>query len=665
DTLSFCADTAMVTVMENFDAVTVNIVDPDVLNCTDSIITLDASGSEQSNSVVYFWSTSDGNLLGGSNTFTPQVSEPGTYQLLIRDTLTGCENSAVVVVEADLQDPTAVVGMNVELDCTVSSIVLSGSGSSIGDTISYLWETTDGTIVGGSNTLTATVSTAGTYLLTVQNTLNGCLASDEVTVTENVDRPVVQAIVNDQLDCNTSSLTIDATGSSTGGDFTFSWATDVGNFLSGANSLNPIVDAPGNYTLTIANTDNGCVDSFTVSVAIDTIAPFAVAGADSTLTCLTRDLQLVADTSANVPGLTYTWSTVNGNIVSEEGRTIGVDQAGAYQLTVVNLSNGCSSMDEVLIAENTVLPTVDAGPSFTLNCRDSTVVLGGMATSMGNNFVYSWSTENGSFTSFVDSTFAQTDSPGDYQLLVTDTSNGCVDSATVSIAQNISFPSIQLEAMDTLNCFRPTIELAAQAFSNFPINTSWQTDDGLILSGDTTLNPTIGQGGIYQLIVENRLNFCWSVASIQVEEDFVPPVAIGGIGGTIDCIDSILLLDPMGSSMGSIFEYTWLTSNGNILSALDTVSPFVDQAGLYNFSILNTQNGCTAEAAFMVDENVMSPTADAGPDQLLTCLDTMYNLGGNSTSTGSMFSYTWETQDGVLPTNSTVRNVLIQQPGTY
>ncbi|MEO1256835.1 MAG: hypothetical protein AAFY41_18385, partial [Bacteroidota bacterium] len=116
----------------------------------------------------------------------------------------------------------------------------------------------------------------------------------------------------------------------------------------------------------------------------------------------------------NVPGLTYTWSTVNGNIVSEEGRTIGVDQAGAYQLTVINLSNGCSSMDEVLITENTVLPTVDAGPSFTLNCRDSTVILGGMATSMGNNFVYSWSTENGSFTSFVDSTFAQTDSPGDY-----------------------------------------------------------------------------------------------------------------------------------------------------------------------------------------------------------------------------------------------------------
>ena len=60
------------------------------------------------------------------------------------------------------------------IDCNNSTITIDGVGSSTGTSFTYLWTTSDGTIDSGQNTLNPTVSSAGTYTLTVTNTDNGC-----------------------------------------------------------------------------------------------------------------------------------------------------------------------------------------------------------------------------------------------------------------------------------------------------------------------------------------------------------------------------------------------------------------------------------------------------------------------------------------------------------
>ncbi len=172
-----------------------------ILGCNEFSIASITGNSDFPN-VQYFWTTTNGNILGDPNSQTITIDAPGTYVLRVLDTSTGCDGIDNMVAEATTDLPIADAGEDQELTCSVEEIVLSGLGST-GNNLSYFWEEIEfGGGINNPNTPNITVRSAGTYRLTVRNNQNGCEDTDEVRVF--ADASVLSAIVVNQrgISCN-------------------------------------------------------------------------------------------------------------------------------------------------------------------------------------------------------------------------------------------------------------------------------------------------------------------------------------------------------------------------------------------------------------------------------------------------------------------------------
>ncbi len=82
------------------------------------------------------------------------------------------------------------------------------------------------------------------------------LCNNNVLVTQDIDVPNVSAGLDKLLTCTVTSVTLN--GSSTTEGVSYLWTTSDGNITSAANIAEPTVNAPGTYTLTVTDPDNGC-----------------------------------------------------------------------------------------------------------------------------------------------------------------------------------------------------------------------------------------------------------------------------------------------------------------------------------------------------------------------------------------------------------------------
>jgi hypothetical protein len=120
---------------------------------------------------LYQWNT-------GSVDQTISGLAPGTYSVFVTDA-EGCSASnSFTITEPALV--TANAGNDQSITC-VGTAQLSGSSNT--QTVDFSWSTSDGNIVSGANSASATVDQAGTYILTATNTENGCTGTDTVEVT--------------------------------------------------------------------------------------------------------------------------------------------------------------------------------------------------------------------------------------------------------------------------------------------------------------------------------------------------------------------------------------------------------------------------------------------------------------------------------------------------
>ena len=138
----------------------------------------------------------------------------------------------------DFAQPGASAGPDQELTCAVTSVVLDGSASGGTAPLSYVWSP------GGETTEDITVSTPGTYMLTVTGA-NGCSSSDSVVVTEDVVAPTASAGPDQELTCATTEVTLDGSASDGTAPYTYEWSP------GGETTEDITVSTPGTYTLTV------------------------------------------------------------------------------------------------------------------------------------------------------------------------------------------------------------------------------------------------------------------------------------------------------------------------------------------------------------------------------------------------------------------------------
>ena len=662
-----CQTTDSVTVIQDVVEPIIQIAEPAILNCELTSQEISAQGSDNGALFQIEWTTDDGNIISGVNGLTPEINEPGTYELNILNTENNCSSNDFVIVDQDTVAPTVSVASPSILNCNTTQINLNANGSSSGSNFIIDWSSTNGNIQGGQNGLTPLVNAPGAYQMNIQNIQNGCTDSISVTVDQDITLPAITLATPIVLDCNNQDQSLDASSSSSGPLFVYNWTTNDGMIVSGADGAMPIINEPGTYTLNILNLQNGCDSSQSLLVTQDITTPDIQIAEPAILNCEILNTNLDASGSSSGPEFSYEWMTDDGNIVGPFNiPNPTVDLPGEYSLQIINTTNGCDTNTTVLVNQDITLPSLSIEPPTTLTCQLTSITIDASASSAGGNFQIDWTNADGNTPSNPNSLTPAVEIPGTYTLTIQNTINQCVDSLSVEVQQDVVQPDIEIAAPELLTC--STVEQllnASNSSSGSNFEYSWTTNDGQITSDPDTPMPVINEPGTYQLMILNTQNGCDSSQSILVQQDVeIPELSILS-PEQLNCNVGSTILDASNSSTGAIFDYEWTTPNGNISSGENTTNPLIDEPGTYNLLITNTFNGCDTMASVIVTEDTNGPILEIQMPEILNCIVENVELDATNSSSGNAFQITWSTNDGNIIDGQNTLLPSVDAPGTY
>ncbi|MEZ4892386.1 MAG: hypothetical protein R2778_05155 [Saprospiraceae bacterium] len=151
-----------------------------------------------------------------------------------------------------------------------------------------------------------------------------------------------------------------------------------------------------------------------------------------------------------------------------------------YTLVVTNPANGCTSTGTVQIDQDINDPSAIIAPPNQITCTTNTVSLDGSASSNGAGFTYLWTTSNGTITGNTNTAISEAGSIGVYDLLVTNTTNGCTASASITVTADANIPDVSALMPAPLTCVcakrnhrRQSIELRSRFYLYLDRTCSW------------------------------------------------------------------------------------------------------------------------------------------------------------------------------------------------
>ncbi len=609
------------------------------INCVTTELTLNGGVNNNANgNFTYNWTASNGGVIvSGGNTKNPIVSNAGTYTMNVVNTDNGCANTLATQVTADKAKPEVSISTPNQLNCLVNEVTVVANGSN-GNNLTYSWTAGNGgNIVSGGNTSGIVVDKGGSYTVVVKNPTNGC----EETASTNVIEDKTQATVNisqtSNLTCANPNTNL-KTDINTSGSLTYNWtASNGGNIVSGNTAASPVVNAAGTYNVVVTSS-NGCVATNQIVLTEDKILP-TVATIGAELTCKNTTIAINSTTNKEV---SYNWTTVDGNIVS--GQTSGVanvDKAGAYQLVVTDLTNGCQATSSINIVENKVAPVVSTNTPATLTClTTSTEVSASTDNASGKTFEWS-ATNGGSFSGANDGAAINTSVKGTYVVVVTDNTNGCKTTKEVAVTEDKVLPSIFVSSVGAISCTNPQSSISINTGAG-DFNYFWTTTEGNILSGGDSKFVTVDKGGAYDVKVINTINGCYDTKTVNVVENKAVPVVSIANPLEITCKANSVILTASAAN-GTSFEYNWTTSGGSIQVGNKTATPTVNAAGTYTVEVVNTENGCKQTSSVDVFE-ASKPIASVDIVSPILCFgDQNGSVKADAFSGKAPYSYKWST----------------------
>lgn len=208
--------------------------------CVGETLILNASGGNQ-----YKWT--------GPNAYTSTLQNPsilnirnidaGRYYVEVT-TQAGCK--AIDSTLVSVRPPVTATASPDAIICQGNSVQLNAAGGN-----DYVWSPVRGLSNANTSSPVARPDTTTEYTVAVSN--GACTAYDTVLVQVN-NKPVASAGADVQM---LQGNSVRLNGTAGGGNINFSWTPNI--FMTGANSLNPLVSPPRDttYTLTVVS-QNGC-----------------------------------------------------------------------------------------------------------------------------------------------------------------------------------------------------------------------------------------------------------------------------------------------------------------------------------------------------------------------------------------------------------------------
>ncbi|MDG1440962.1 MAG: T9SS type A sorting domain-containing protein, partial [Flavobacteriales bacterium] len=540
--------------------------------CIGSSVTLNGTGASS-----YIWNNSVTNATAFSPTSTFTYTVTGT------DT-DGCENSdSLQVTVNDL--PIVNAGKDTSI-CDNESITLTASGA-----LTYNWDN-------NINNATSFTPTSTTLYTVIGTDINGCINSDQVTITIN-NNPLVSLSSFTPI-CNANSSTVPLSGGvPTGGNYN---GLGVLN-----NNFTPSVSGAGFHNITYTYIDtNGCsssdnkilvVDTNNVNISLPTFGNLCE-GEDS----------LVLNSGIPSGGF-YSGNSVNNDVFYPEN-----SGTGSFTITYSYLeANTCLASANSIITVST-LPNTTQDSLNPICLNNTPFVVNGGSPSGG---IYSGNgITNGIFN-------PQITGIGNFNVNYTYTDSlGCVNSSATSIIVK-PLPNTSLTSFNDL-----CIDANSLVLSN--ANPLGGTYSGNGVNNGIFYPDSSGIGN-HLITYTGELNGCFLSDSQAITVNPLPLLSYNILPNL--CVDDSLLLDFMIPSGGTYTGDAIInnTMYGNIANSLNN-----------NFTYtLTDQNSCTNSITNSLVINSLTPiTTSINYDdefcinEPTSTLNNFIPLGGNYSGNG-------------------------------
>ncbi|MEI7487088.1 MAG: choice-of-anchor L domain-containing protein [Chryseobacterium sp.] len=572
----------------------------------------------------------------GATSISYTVTQPGIYTVQVFIPGNSCPGTASVTIvggtSPTVQNATLTACYapgNAVFNLTSAQASIS---TTPGASFAYYTTLADAN-AGNANTIptpTAYPSAGGTVYVQVKTGFCAKVAELQLVkapqMTATIAPPTVLTCTNSQITLN-ASTSVYPTGS------TFNWTTVGGNIVSGGNTLTPVINNAGTYTLTITKNyqpgNLNCTATATVTVTGDSAPPATVLTATKVLICAGESVTLTA-----TGGATYNWQgglPGNGNT-----QVVTPATTTTYTVTAVG-ANGCVSQNPATITIVVSQPITVQNATL-LKCYQP------------GNIIYDLTSAQPQITSTGTATFAyyllQADAnAGNANTIPTPTAypsaanqtiyvlvknGGCSYVVTLQLVRTAE-TTLTIATPQTITCTTNQVTINAGA-SVIPAGSTiaWTTVGGNIVSGANTLTPAVNAGGTYTLTVSNVTQpgnlTCTYTSTVTVIENKTIPVA--GLTSSVAqiCVGESVTLTATG---GATYNWGTLPGSGNT----QVVSPTTTT--VYTVFAIGA-NGCISATPATVTVIVGPPTAGVSANKSKICAGESVTL----TATGGI-TYNW------------------------
>lgn len=451
-----------------------------------------------SGATSYSWSL-PGGWSGSSTTNSITVTAGSTSGTVAVAAVNACgtsPSSAVGVVISTATTPTISTSGSTTF-CQGGSVTLTSSAAS-----GYSWSP------GGQTTQSITVTSAGTYRVTVTNA-GGCTASSSATtVTVNSAPTATITAGGPTTFCQGGSVTLTASAGSS-----YLWSP------AGQTSQSITVSAAGSYAVTVTNASGCSATSAATTVSVTQQGTASITASGPTTFCQGGSVTLNASS-----GTSYLWSPGG-----ETTPSISVSNAGSYSVTVTG-TGGCTGTS----SPTTV--TVNSAPTATVTANGPTTFCQGgsvtLTASAGTSYLWS---PGGETTQSI-----TVGSAGSYSVTVTNAA-GCSASSSPEVVTVSTTGVATITASGSLAiCDGGSVVLTASSGNSY----SWSP------GGETTQSITVSAAGSYVVSVTGGCSGVSDPAVVTVNPN--PVVTITASGATTVCAG-----DPLSLSASSGASYLW------------------------------------------------------------------------------------------------------------